>query len=328
MSEAAKNLFKNIVKAENTQVEFDLDNWIADFENGFLDYEKTNPLYKPGYWGQGIANRPRIRELNIEADAQINQGYRVIEFFPDRDNKDDSYLFFGTPSEIRMQVATFMNFSVMLRNVDIGAFLGYPLDEYLRAEPRTGITIQVVLTYKKQPPFNLKSTTLTPQHWVTIPLVDKSLISYSALRNACGGDAGQNWGEWSARAYLSSDDSPKGIRQMVARGATETLAKKNLKAFLKFTTCKTIRITANRIDYDEGNDVKNPNKAKLSSYEVYPGWISVWNSKLIAISATTKGGTPTASGKKIGKRSKLFIYMKKEPTGWLAQFNEVSKDPK
>lgn len=324
MSEAAKNLFKNIVKAENTRVEFDLDNWIADFENGFLDYEKTNPLYKPGYWGQGFANRPRIRELNIEADAQLNQGYRVVEFFPDRDNKDDSYIFFGTPSEIRMQVATFMNFSVMLKNMDIGAFLGYPLDEYLRAEPRTGITIQVLLLPVKEPPFYGNKSRLTPNHFVTIPLVNKSLVTYSALRAACGGDSGQNWGEWSARAYLSSDDSPKGIRQMVARGATQNQAKKNLKSFLKFTECKVTRITSNQIDYEEGLDAKKPYKDKLGSYQVYPAWISVWNTKLTDIKSP-KPGTFTASGKVLGKRSKLYIYKKTEPPGWLTQFNEVSK---
>lgn len=325
MSEAAKNLFKNIVKAENTRVEFDLDNWIADFENGFLDYEKTNPLYKPGYWGQSVGNRPKIRELNIEADAQLNQGYRIIEFFPNRDNKDESYIFFGTPSEIRMQVATFMNFSIMLKNMDIGAFLGYPLDEYLRAEPRTGITIQILLLPVKQPPFYGKKHLFSPNHFVTIPLANKDLVTYSALRAACGGDAGQSWGEWSARAYLSSDDSPKGIRQMVARGATKETAKKNLKSFLKFTECKVIRITSNQIDYEEGLDAKNPDKTKLTSYKVYPAWISVWNTKLIDMKSA-KPGVFTASGKITGKRSKLYIYMKTEPVGWLAQFKEVSKE--
>jgi len=111
---------------------------------------------------------------------------------------------------------------------------------------------------------------------------------------------------------------------MVARGNTEENAKKNLKSFLKFTTCKVIRMTYNKIDYAEGNDKNNPKKDKLNSYNVYPAWMSVWNTKLVEIESK-KAGAPTASGKLIGKRSKLYIFNQTETPGWQDQFNEVSK---
>lgn len=319
-------IISNIVSAENSRIEFDLDNWITDFENGFLDYEKVNPLYKPGYWGQGISNRPRIREVNVEPNAQADQGYRIVEFFPDRENKDESYLFFGTPIEIRLQIAQFMNLSIMLRGMDVGAWLGYPIDEYLRMKPRSGITLQVILTTRKNPPYYQLGSEWFSKRQVTIPNVNKAKITYTALRNACNGAAGQSWGEYSARAYLTSDTAPKGIRQMVAGGSSEEVAKENLKKFLAFTSCKVTRITVNKIDYTEGNDKNDPDKENYKSFKVYPAWISILNTKLFALNAKKESFKKTLAGKQIGKKSKLFIYMNKKPDYWDSQLREVIKD--
>lgn len=321
----ALGVISDIVGNENSNVEFDLDNWITDFENGFLDYEKTNPLFKPGYWGQGLENRPRIREVNVEPNAQSDQGYRIVEFFPNRDNKDESYLFFGTPIELRMQIAIFMNFSVMLRGMDVGAWLGYPIDEYLRMKPRSGITLQIILTTYKNPPYYQLGNQWFSQRQVTIPNVEKSKVTYEAIRNACGGSQGQNWGEWSARAYLVDEDAPKGIRQMVAGGSTEQGAKENLKKFLNFTQCKVTRITVNKIDYTQGNDKNDPDREKYNSFKVYPAWISILNTKLVALNAKNHGIKKTLSGKQLGKKNKLYIFMDKKPAYWQSQLEEVTQ---
>jgi len=324
MSQSAKLLLQNLIQTENKKIEFDLDNWITDFENGFLNYNKVNQSYEAGYWGQGIKGRPRIREINVEADAQQNEGYRVVEFFPNRDNNDESYLFFGTPFELRIQIALFMNLHIMLRGMDMGAWLGYPIDEYLRAKPRVGITLKVILTTYKNPPYYQNKKEWFSRRQVVIPNVDKSQVTFDAIRKACGGNTGQNWGEWTARAYLSNDSGLKGTHQMVCGGSTEKNAKENLKKFLKFTQCKVLRITANKIDYDEGNDKNNPDKTKLNSFNVYPAWISVLNNKLFPLSDLSKTGKTTLNGKQVGSKCKLFIYMPTEPSNWASDFNDVA----
>lgn len=314
-----------IINAENSGVDFDLDNWITDFENGFLDYEKINPLFKGGYWGQGIANRPRIREVNVELNAQTDQGYRIVEFFPDRENKDESYLFFGTPIEIRMQVCQFMNLSIMLKGINIGGWLGYPIDEYLKMKPRKEITLVIFLTTYKAPPYYQTRDKWFSKRQVTIPNVDSSKLTYTAIRNACGGAQGQKWGEWTARAYLTDEDAPKGIHQMVAGGSSEQIAKENLKKFLSFSRCKVTRITTHKINYDEGNDKNDPDKERYKLFEVYPAWISILNTKLVALTYQGKSFKKISSGKQIGKKSKLDIYMLKEPSYWKGQLQEVIK---
>lgn len=146
----ASQLLQSLIDNEDTDVEFDLDNWITDFENGFLDYTKTIPALMPGYWGRGVANRPRIREVNTETDAQSNQGYRIIEFFPDRENQENGYLFIGTPIELRTQVAVFMNMSMLFADRELGTFHGMP-DHQFQESRRVAFKPQVSLLFTENP---------------------------------------------------------------------------------------------------------------------------------------------------------------------------------
>lgn len=196
----ADQVIQTILGNENTRVDFDLDNWITDFENGFLDYSKINDEYNKGYWGQGIAHRPRIKELNLEPDAQSNQGYRLIEFFPDRENKNESYMFFGTPSEIKIQVATFMNLGKMLKDKDFGSVYGMPTTRFYESkivQHRPEVTLifienreDVAESYNQisaQLSFRLMNqdeTTVTPQ---------KALELATRINTVLGGATSYKW---------------------------------------------------------------------------------------------------------------------------------------
>lgn len=321
--DAGKNLVEKLLGQANKVINYDLDNWINDFEDGFTKYEKINPNLKEQYWGQGFSNRPRIKELNEQADAQGVEGYRVVEFFPDRDVKDESYLLFGTPIEIMTQVTFLMNLSIMLKGRDIGVFLGYPVDEYLRLKPRTGITLQFILTTYERPPFYKRSANWFSRRQVTIPDVDRRKLTYKNFRAACGGAQGQDWGEWSARAYVSLNDDSKGIGQIVAGGTTEQKAYENLDKFLYFTKAALRSRTVNKIDYSTGDRSKDPDKDKYKSFKVYPAWISILNSKLIGLDNASKKGKKTISGKLLSKDSKMFIYQQSEPRNFASNLNEV-----
>lgn len=322
---SGEKLVRQIVSNDAQKLDFDLDNWINDFEDGFPRFEKINPQFKPNYWGQTFNNRPRIKELNEQVDAQRIEGYRVVEFFPDRDKEDESYILFGTPMELMTQISFMMNLHIMMRKMDLGAWVGYPLDEYLREKPRVSISVQIILTTYKRPPYYKLGDKWFSKRRVTIPLVDKSKLTYQAIRNACGGNAGQNWGEYSARAYISLDETTKGIHQVVAGGSTEEKAKQNLKKFLAFTEGKLRGMTVSKVDYSEGDRASDPDKARYNSFDVYPAWITVWNSKLVALDDKKHNGKKTLSGKMISKENKLFIYTDKEPLGWTKIVNDITK---
>jgi hypothetical protein len=321
-----ENLIQQIIANEVRRVDFDLDNWINDFEDGFPRFVKINPRFKDHYWGQGFSNRPRIKELNEQADAQQVEGYRVIEFFPDRENKDESYLLMGSPPALMSQVSLIMNLHLMNKTGGgDSAWVGYPLDEYLRAKPRTGITIQVMFTTYKRPPYYQIGNRWFSRRYLTIPLVDRSKITYSSIRTACGGAQGQNWGEWTARAYLSLDEDSKGIHQMVCGGSTESTAIRNLEKFLEFTQCKLRKITTHKIDYTKGDALKDPDRARYSSFDVYPAWITVWNTKLVQLDDARRDGKKTLSGRMLSKHNKLFTYQEREPANWTSTLRELFK---
>lgn len=321
----AANLLNNISQDEAQRIDFDLDNWITDFEQGFPRFTKINPNFQNHYWGQGLSNRPRIKELNEQADAQAVEGYRLVEFFPDRENKEESYLLFGTPLEIMTQCSFFMNMKMMLGLNQGDYYLGYPVDEYLRLKPRTGLTIQLILTTYKEPPYYKRGVKWFSKRQVTIPWVDRSKLTYESLRNACGGDNGQDWGEWTARAYISMDDESAPISQMVAGGSTEDKAKKNLEAYLQFTKATVRGLSANKIDYSKGDRAKDPNKSRFTKFEVYPSWVGVLNTKLVNYT-DRRIGKQTLSGKQLKKQLKFYLYQKKEPLGWTSDIRDVTKD--
>lgn len=320
------NIVNTVLQNDSTKQDFDLDNWISDFEDGFPRFTKINPVLKKNYWGQEFGNRPRVRELNVEGDAQLVEGYRVVEFFPERENEEESYILFGTPIELMSQLTLLQNWRMMLSNKleGVGNFVGYPIDEYLRAKPRQELTIQIILTTHKEPPFYKKSDKWYSKRQVTIPAVDKSKITYKALRDACGGKSGQDWGEWTARAYVSLDERSKGLHQIVSGGDTQEKAKANLEKFLQFTRCKIRGITYHQIDYTKGDRAKDPDRRQYNSFEVYPAWATVLNTKLVQLDDARRDGKKTLSGKLLSKKNKLYLYMEREPSWWLPSLQEVT----
>ena len=81
------------------------DEFPADPDEGGVPYPTYSPEagraseQKP--WGQEFGERPKIHELNQPIAAQ-ELGWRVIDFYPNRDKKYDFHRFAGTPAELRL----------------------------------------------------------------------------------------------------------------------------------------------------------------------------------------------------------------------------------
>jgi hypothetical protein len=90
------------------------------FENGFEDefpgdaedpaagtYQgyslEANRASESRPWGNKFGDRPKIHELNQPPAAQV-LGWRVIDFYPNRDVKSEFYRLAGTPSELRIMM--------------------------------------------------------------------------------------------------------------------------------------------------------------------------------------------------------------------------------
>ncbi len=313
---------------ENFGQSFDVDNWTGDVEDGFPRFDKISPELKEHYWGQGRKNRPRFKELNEQADAVFEEGYRVLELFPDRDNKDESYLIFGTPSELRIQASLIINLRRMHANFLAGqGWLGYPFEEYLRSQARNHLSLTVVLL--TNPHGIAKKTDWGEKYWskrqISIPHVDRAKLTYSALRKACGDKAGLKFGEWQARAWVSLDDDDK-QHQMVCSGTTDEGAKQNLKRFLPFTKCKLRNMTATKLDFTEGERSKDHQREDKKNFQIYAAWCFVKNKQMLPTAAmvpSSTAGRNTNNGRRLQKNFKLPLFKPNEPADWKEQLKDA-----
>ena len=79
----------------------DTDDPIAGTYQGYS--LEANRASESRPWGNSYGNRPKIHELNQPPAAQA-LGWRVIDFYPDRDNKSEFYRLAGTPAELRQMM--------------------------------------------------------------------------------------------------------------------------------------------------------------------------------------------------------------------------------
>lgn len=302
---------------------FDLDNFISEFEQCWPDYVKRSPNLREGFWGGEFADRPRIYESNVEGDALLNQGYRLVEFFPNRNEEEESYPCFGTPSEIRTQIVIIMALYRMrkLFGGGGGEWVGYPIEDWFKASANNTASVKIILLPNKTGK-NYAGDPYWSKRQISIPRPDRAKCTYAAIREACGGNAGLKWGEWRATAYLQSPDSAT-QHKMMASGPTEERARQNLMKFLKFSRCEVTNFTAGKLDYTSGMRAKDPQKARRMSLDVFPAWLWVFNREILP--PVNSEGKPVNTGKQKPRRYKMPINRDKEPTGWKEAFNDAFK---
>ena len=312
-------------KASQDFREYDLDNWVNDFERGFPKHTKWSPDLRENFWGRKPENRPKIRELNQEDDAKYNEGYRLAEVFPDRDNENLSWLLFGTPSEIRIALNVLMNLHLRDNSTP---FVGFPLNDWIRRASVTRVSVQLVMYPGRFGSRNYERRNYWGPRQITIPYCDRRKLNYKAVRDACGGVNGINWGEWSATATLKAPGKIGTIHQMKARGRSEADATANLNRFLKFTRCELRNLSHNKLDYSTGERAKDADREERRNLKVYPSSIFVLNQDTIDALLVKRGedGKPTHTGKQISGRFARDIYDVKEPSDWNDWVQDAYRD--
>lgn len=115
-ADVLRNFLKNESGEGASEGNFGLDIFINGFEDEFpsdaddpvggnyvaysIEAERAAET-RP--WGGKFGDRPKIHELNQPPAAQA-LGWRVIDFYPNRDNKAEFYRLAGTPSELRVML--------------------------------------------------------------------------------------------------------------------------------------------------------------------------------------------------------------------------------
>lgn len=92
---------------------FNFQVWAKEFESGFSSFPGSNELKKmriKEVWpGVTKENRPRIVELKSASVNTDGWDFRVVQFFPDRSDKENWNIFTGSYREIAQQIINWWN---------------------------------------------------------------------------------------------------------------------------------------------------------------------------------------------------------------------------
>lgn len=282
-----------------------LKEFIESFEKGFPDVAgfrdpKLNDKLKP--WGRDFTDRPRIW-----IRKEYPGGRFVCEFVLD----GESLVLWGTAQEIVNQVAIAMQRSQQLEQYDLGAWVGYPVGEYLRQFPQES-KLTLIFRLKTEKPVHYKT--------VRVPFVNRTALNYRRLREACGGETGLMWGKISCNAKIGKGEDIRKLSAVYAAGPNESEAKKNLKGFLGLTTLPT-----QGIFYNEGDNENKKDRFDRSSYKVYPCSVGILNQKVSKMAERDRlaGGRSSYAGKVKGKTVRFLLTSKAEPPDFQVRLNEL-----
>ncbi|MCT7955721.1 hypothetical protein [Laspinema palackyanum] len=283
----------------------DLKKFIESFEKGFPDVTnfrdvKFNDKNKP--WGREFADRPRIFIRH-----EYPGGRYVCELVLD----GDSLILWGTAREIVNQVAIAMQRSQQLEQYDLGAWVGYPIGEYLRQFPQES-KLTLIFRLKTEKPVHYKT--------VRVPFVARSALNYRRLREVCGGDTGLMWGRISANAKIGKGEDIKKLSAVYASGPNESEAKKNLKGFLGLTTLPT-----QGIFYTQGDNENKKDRDDRQAYKVFPCSVGILTQRVVKMAERDRlsGGRRTYAGKVKGSTVRFLLTAKTEPPDFQVRLNQL-----
>lgn len=345
LQESLVNAIYDVVAANSIDNQIDLNEWIKDFEACFPSFGvKGAPYNNSGHlWGVDPGCVPRVRVLRSRLRDK-NLKYSTLQFWPDSCNKEESYLISGTPSMCIMQVNQLWNQWLMMRNKEIGQWVGYPIEEELKRYPRNYWTVQFLLTTNKKPPFYnrlpyvriSKHTSTSGDVYkspvdqfepfrrvkVTVPLVDKSKISYENLRACCGGSSGLTVGYWGAITEVGNNDL-RGFTSLATRGDTFETAVANAQKFLSITSDLLLsNPKPTKLANSEKSDKIDGYYEKLKSYKVYPAKVLIMTSSVQSTKKDDKGRR-VRTGVQHAKSASLHIWDTKPPIDWKRKLSEI-----
>lgn len=302
--------------------------WVDAFENCFPTIQKVSRKIDGegngvNPWMQGVANRPRIRILNTYRKEEEIATYLYIEFYPERKNESEVYFVEGTAIQCVERIWQIWYLRQIIKNADLAQVLGEPPSDWIRKRPSIGITVVFNCYNYKEPPF-WKSVERQDfkKVQITIPMADRSKLSYQNIRQALGGSGGMEWGAEKAVAWVADDPTNfagyKGMPQIWAKGQSYSGAKTNVKRLLALSKCKIVRMNKGAVDNEE---FLNPLAKEDPPMRVYPGVMWILNSNLVG--ANLNEGRERSLGKFATRKNRIKIYEDVEPSDFQETVTEL-----
>lgn len=181
----------------------------------------------------------------------------------------ESFVLVGTEEQLKGQIPFFLALRQLLKDKEIGEFLGYPLIDYVRVE-RQELKLIVRFESNKNPPWRIDSKTYLPRPTYSIPFADRTKIKWKTIKDACGGENGYEWGNHRATGLF------EGGNQMQVLAKSNIEAKNRLQTLAALSTKKLIRLTDGE---DNISDAKGALKPAREARRVYPAFVTIINNR-------------------------------------------------
>jgi hypothetical protein len=290
------------------------NSFIRNFVEEFLE-EAWDGCVEAGYVVANSVDSYLAAEKLKQQNLPVMGQTKYVEIKPDR-SIDSQRIVLAGPSETLKPVIvqTLTNYQLM-ENKDIGQFVGQPIDDYLRAKPRT-LSLQVQFFSVKTPPWSkrLGEDRLVSASY-SIPDIEPSKLDWPRIKLACGGTNGYMYGRFRATGLLDNG------RQMAVYGQTGDEAEDLLRALLTLSKAELIKkptITEDRTEDVTGSYLKKPTR-------VYPAYFTIMNQYQVA--GAQGSGVPINGKRYIRKDERIDLWVDAEPPNYDQIILELLKKP-
>lgn len=227
---------------------------------------------------------------------------------------DEKIYLKGRREVIKPMIPFMLSLNQMLRNRDIGTFVGAPLEDDLRSRRTSPLSLKLTYYSVQSPPW--KSNDVSKRlirATYSISSVKRSMIDWAKIKEAMGGVNGYDWG-----AVLITQDLDNGS-QIQIYGATRAECRARLAAFLTLTEALPLR-PPRFADEDKPTVVNLNAKPYKETTKVYPAFFTIVNRESVLVNAEKNLG-------KSGRRKQLTVdlWTPKKPANADDIINEALK---
>lgn len=239
---------------------------------------------------------------------------RYIEIKPDRTIDDERIILAGPTEILKTSVVETLTTYQMWEDRDIGTFVGSPIDEFLRAKPRS-ISLCIQFYSRQQPPWSKQGSERIISATCSVPDIDPSKLDWERIKLACGGVNGYLYGRFRVTGFLDNG------RQMAVFASTSSEAEDRMKALLALSTSKLLKkptITEDRTEDTTGTYVKQP-------VRIYPAYFTIMNQ--YRVPGAPSSGIPINGKRYIRKKDRIDLWTTEKPDDFEARIVELLKKP-
>lgn len=192
----------------------------------------------------------------------------------------------------------------LLRNRDIGEFVGHTVNEYVRSQPKK-LKLKILFYSVQSPPWRNANGADIVRATYNVPFVRRSSINWTTIKTACGGANGYSWGRFRATANII--DNQDSLSQMAVYGGSENEAIQRLRALAALSegSLSSLSVTEEK---KEGRRATDKLLYKQTT-TVYPAYFTIVNQEKIV----TESNVALLTGNYQRAKSRIPLWTETKP---------------